>query len=100
MRSGESGAGKTETTKYIVNHVIEMCKAGNKALEGGIQQLNPLLEAFGNAKTVMNNNSSRFGRQQLRHDRPFLTYFSASCRLHTPFTRRNAIFAVSMFAVC
>lgn len=68
--SGESGAGKTETTKYIVNHVIEMCKAGNKALEGGIQQLNPLLESFGNAKTVMNNNSSRFGKYlELNFDR-------------------------------
>ena len=70
LRSGESGAGKTETTKYIVNHVIEMCKAGNKALEGGIQQLNPLLESFGNAKTVMNNNSSRFGKYlELNFDR-------------------------------
>lgn len=60
--SGESGAGKTETTKHVVNHVIELCKAGNKELETRITQLNPLIEAFGNAKTVMNNNSSRFGK--------------------------------------
>jgi len=60
--SGESGAGKTESSKYLVSHVIELCKAGNKELESRITQLNPLVEAFGNAKTVMNNNSSRFGK--------------------------------------
>eukprot|EP00040_Diaphanoeca_grandis_P025170 m.139111 g.139111 ORF g.139111 m.139111 type:complete len:1040 (-) comp30035_c0_seq1:88-3207(-) len=68
--SGESGAGKSETTKHVVNHIIELCKAGNKTLESGIQKLNPLLEAFGNARTVMNNNSSRFGKYlELRFDR-------------------------------
>eukprot|EP00052_Salpingoeca_macrocollata_P017135 m.138842 g.138842 ORF g.138842 m.138842 type:complete len:1065 (-) comp20285_c0_seq3:49-3243(-) len=60
--SGESGAGKTETTKFIVSHVIELCRAGKKELENNIRMLNPLLEAFGNAKTAMNNNSSRFGK--------------------------------------
>ena len=60
--SGESGAGKTETTKIIVGHVMELCKAGKTDLEEKIKQLNPFLEAFGNAKTVMNNNSSRFGK--------------------------------------
>lgn len=60
--SGESGAGKTETTKIIVSHIMELCKAGKTDLEENIKQLNPFLEAFGNAKTVMNNNSSRFGK--------------------------------------
>ena len=60
--SGESGAGKTETTKIIVGHIMELCKAGKTDLEEKIKQLNPFLEAFGNAKTVMNNNSSRFGK--------------------------------------
>jgi myosin-3 len=60
--SGESGAGKTETTKIIVSHIMALCKAGKTDLEEKIKQLNPFLEAFGNAKTKMNNNSSRFGK--------------------------------------
>ncbi len=51
MCSGESGAGKTESTKYVVSHVIELCKAGKLAMEQNIQTVNPMLEAFGNAKT-------------------------------------------------
>lgn len=49
--SGESGAGKSETTKLLIQHVVELCKAGKTALEQNIGRLNPLLEAFGNAKT-------------------------------------------------
>lgn len=60
--SGESGAGKSETTKIIVSHVMELCRSGAKALEETIKVVNPLLEAFGNSKTTMNDNSSRFGK--------------------------------------
>lgn len=68
--SGESGAGKTETTKIIVAHIMTLCKAGKTDLEEKIKQLNPFLEAFGNAKTVMNNNSSRFGKYlELKFDK-------------------------------
>jgi len=54
--SGESGAGKTESAKYLVEHVLAMCK-GTGQLENRIMEVNPLLEAFGNAKTVINDNS-------------------------------------------
>jgi myosin heavy subunit len=60
--SGESGAGKTETTKLMVQHIVHLCKSRQGRLHERIVQVNPLLEAFGNAQTVMNNNSSRFGK--------------------------------------
>ncbi|XP_033103170.1 myosin-IIIb-like [Anneissia japonica] len=60
--SGESGAGKTESAKYIIGHIISHCNSCKQNLQGKILQVNPLLEAFGNAQTSMNDNSSRFGK--------------------------------------
>ncbi|KAK2179919.1 hypothetical protein NP493_466g01054 [Ridgeia piscesae] len=60
--SGESGAGKTESTKFLVQQIAHLCNYSSGNLQEKILQVNPLLEAFGNAVTVMNNNSSRFGK--------------------------------------
>ncbi|XP_052784010.1 unconventional myosin-XVI-like isoform X3 [Mya arenaria] len=60
--SGESGSGKTETCKYIVQHLLRVAGSEETHLNTKINQVNPLLEAFGNAVTLMNNNSSRFGK--------------------------------------
>ncbi|XP_061186519.1 uncharacterized protein LOC133194603 [Saccostrea echinata] len=59
---GESGSGKTESTKYMVQHFMHMCPEESGDLHDRIIKVNPLLESFGNAKTIMNDNSSRFAK--------------------------------------
>lgn len=64
--SGESGAGKTETTKYVMNYLATISHHKDTTADSNVMKQvlssNPILESFGNARTIRNDNSSRFGK--------------------------------------
>ncbi|XP_048367291.1 myosin-IIIa isoform X2 [Sphaerodactylus townsendi] len=60
--SGESGAGKTQSAHLLVQQLTILGRANNRTLQEKILQVNNLVEAFGNAGTIINDNSSRFGK--------------------------------------
>jgi len=70
--TGESGAGKTENTKKVIQYIASIAgRAGGGQLENQLVELNPFLEAFGNAKTNIIKNFSRF----VSHSFSFFVFF-------------------------
>ncbi|XP_072981050.1 myosin-17-like [Typha angustifolia] len=96
--SGESGAGKTEATKMLMRYLAFLGgRSGTegRSVEQQVLESNPVLEAFGNAKTVRNNNSSRFGKfVEIQFDdhgkisgaavRTYLLERSRVCQINSP----------------
>mmetsp|Transcript_42425 Transcript_42425/g.102663 ORF Transcript_42425/g.102663 Transcript_42425/m.102663 type:complete len:1772 (+) Transcript_42425:209-5524(+) len=87
--SGESGSGKTVTTKIIMGYLATQSKrmqanqrSAKEGVESQILQSNPILESFGNARTVRNDNSSRFGKYMELLFTPSGTLVSASVQTY------------------
>lgn len=82
--SGESGAGKTETTKLVLQSIAMVSASSGRAIEAALAS-SPLLEAFGNSTTVHNRNSSRFGKW-------LVLYFDKRARITACNVRRLLLF--------
>ena len=96
--SGESGSGKTETNKQLMNYLVfrgvpEDGGRGTSDLTQKILDANPILEGFGNAKTTRNNNSSRFGRYVLVRFSP--SYEVIGAQVRTFLLERSRVTAAS-----
>ena len=81
--SGESGAGKTVTTKIIMQYLATLSSQHHASgIESQVLQSNPVLESFGNARTVRNDNSSRFGKFIQIHFSPSGRLLSATIQTY------------------
>lgn len=87
--SGESGSGKTVTTKIIMGYLATQSRrvqanqnSHTEGVESQILQSNPILESFGNARTIRNDNSSRFGKYMELLFTPSGTLLSASVQTY------------------
>ena len=80
--SGESGAGKTETTKIMMAHLASVAGGTDDETIRKVLECNPLLESFGNAKTVRNDNSSRFGKFTILQFGETGRLIGASCKTY------------------
>ncbi|MED6174092.1 hypothetical protein PIB30_065619 [Stylosanthes scabra] len=78
--SGESGSGKTETAKIVMQYLAAL-GGSNRGIEDKILQTNLVLEAFGNAKTSRNENSSRFGKLMEIHFSTMGKFYGAKSRV-------------------
>lgn len=97
--SGESGAGKTENAKYTILYLLTISAKENQVREK-ILASSTILQAFGNAKTIKNDNSSRFGEfLEIQYD-PNYHINGASLRIYL-LDRSRIVFQVpSIFLVC
>ncbi len=104
--SGESGAGKTETTKKILQFLSSMAAYaaagasgpvttdhGDESIAAQILGTNPILESFGNAKTIKNNNSSRFGKYMEIKFTAAPTYAICGTAIKTYLLEKNRVIA-------